>query len=113
MRGCEPLRANNERLTRDKSTGTVVQKVNIPKSKMMTVEFCSLLSLLLLLLPSADASTQFSIAPNGVSCNGDFEVTSLNVECDNYCTWGSDVILSGTGENHRNVAVSTKVFFRC
>jgi hypothetical protein len=83
-----------------------------PKNKM-TVEFRSLCSLLLLLLPLADAGTQFSIAPNGVSCNGDFEVTSLNVECDNYCTWGSDVMLSGTGENHRKVTASTKIFFRC
>jgi hypothetical protein len=55
-------------------------------------------SLFILLLPFANADSHFSIAPNGVSCDGDFEVTSFTVECDDYCTWGSDALISAVGE---------------
>jgi hypothetical protein len=43
----------------------------------------------------ANATTHFTIAPDGVSCSGDFEIVLTSVGCDNYCTWGSDVKLSG------------------
>ena len=56
-------------------------------------------SLFILLLPFANATSHFEIAPNGITCDGDFEVTSFEVECgDDSCTWGSDALISAEGE---------------
>lgn len=40
-------------------------------------------------------STEFSISDAGVSCTGDFEVTSLQMDCGDYCTFGSFVKVQG------------------
>eukprot|EP00934_Nitzschia_sp_Nitz4_P001617 Nitzschia sp. Nitz4//scaffold161_size51353//44835//45568//NITZ4_006958-RA/size51353-augustus-gene-0.53-mRNA-1//-1//CDS//3329537939//1617//frame0 len=52
--------------------------------------------LLVCLFQSTLASTQFSISDSGVSCSGNLQVTSLELDCGNYCTFGSDVSISGS-----------------
>lgn len=55
-------------------------------------------TLFLVICQFTGASTQFSIRESGVSCSGALQVDSLTLDCGgSYCTFGSDVIVEGTG----------------
>jgi hypothetical protein len=57
------------------------------------------LPLLLVSLPLSHADTQFNIASSSLSCDGPFNVKSVEVTCDDsLCTWGSNVFLDGLGK---------------
>ena len=56
------------------------------------------LSLILLGIPLASGATEFSIDSSSIHCTGDFVVQSLNLVCNNYCTYGSQATISGTGK---------------
>ena len=68
--------------------------------------------LLLLIFQLASASTEFSITKSSVSCSGAFQVDSLSFDCNGgYCTFGSDVIVQGSGT--LSMWMASSGFFGC